>query len=202
MYLSQLILTERQSLVYHDLSNAHKLHQRIMQGFPDTKDTLRAQETLTPRQDWHILYRQELDSLAILVQSVIAPDWERLPGGYLTSAAVKSFELSPVVLKPGTLYWFRLQANPSKRDSKTRKIIGLYKQEDQLNWLLNRSERWGFHCLTVDPISVPNTYGKKANQSGRISIHGVLFQGTLQVIDSDKFISALTTGIGRGKSYG
>jgi CRISPR system Cascade subunit CasE len=195
MYLSQLILNERQSLVYRDLNNAHKLHQRIMQGFPD-------QETTTPRQDWHILYRQEPDSLTILVQSAITPDWERLPGGYLASAAVKSFELSPAVLKPGTLYQFRLQANPSKRDSKTRKIIGLYKQEDQLNWLQKRSEGWGFNCLAVDPIPVANTYGKKANQPGKISIHGVLFQGTLQVIDPDKFISTLTTGIGRGKSYG
>lgn len=195
MYLSQLVLNEREPKIYQDLNNAHKFHQRIMQGFPD-------QDTATPRQDWHILYRQEPDSLTILVQSAIAPDWERLPGGYLTSAQVKSFDWSPAVLKPGTLYQFRLQANPSKRDSKTRKILGLYKQTDQINWLLNRAESFGFQCLVVDPIPVPNTYGKKANQPGRISIHGVLFQGTLQVLDSDKFISALTTGIGRGKSYG
>ncbi|MFN5515935.1 MAG: type I-E CRISPR-associated protein Cas6/Cse3/CasE [Cyanobacteriota bacterium] len=199
MYLSRLVLNDRERRVYQDLANAHKLHQRIMQGFPDVKEDI-----ATPRQDWHILYRQEpeSDSLIILVQSTIAPDWERLPGGYLTAVRVKSFDWSPQVLKPGNLYQFRLQANPSKRDSKTRKIIGFYQQEEQLNWLLNRSESWGFRCLDVDPVPLPNTYGKKRNQSGKISIHAVLFQGTLQVIDSDKLISALTTGIGRGKSYG
>ncbi|MGY3252698.1 hypothetical protein ACVW01_000527 [Thermostichus sp. MS-CIW-19] len=35
MYLSRLILNERQLLVQRELSNAHALHQRIMRRFAD-----------------------------------------------------------------------------------------------------------------------------------------------------------------------
>jgi len=45
MYLSQLILNERQPQVYGDLGNAHRFHQRIMQAFPDEV------EREKPRQD-------------------------------------------------------------------------------------------------------------------------------------------------------
>jgi CRISPR system Cascade subunit CasE len=195
MYLSQLVLNERERKIYQDLNNAHKFHQRIMQGFPD-------QDTPTPRQDWHILYRQELDSLTILVQSAIAPDWERLPGNYLASAQVKSFDWSPAVLKPGTLYQFRLQANPSKRDSKTRKTIGFFKREDQLIWLERQGEQKGFKVHDVLVIPAPQIFGVKGKGIRPIQIHTVLFQGVLSVMDSSLFLQSLQTGIGKGKSYG
>ena len=35
MYLTKLELNNRDRAVLNDLGNAHKLHQRIMQAFPD-----------------------------------------------------------------------------------------------------------------------------------------------------------------------
>jgi CRISPR system Cascade subunit CasE len=35
MYLSQIILNDRDRKVRHDLSNIHNLHRSIMQAFPD-----------------------------------------------------------------------------------------------------------------------------------------------------------------------
>jgi CRISPR system Cascade subunit CasE len=117
MYLSQLILNERQTQIHRDLGNAHKFHQRIMQAFPDEESRE------TPREDWHILFRQEPDSDVVLVQSEIEPDWSKLPDHYLRNQAVKEVNLTVDQLSAHRIFQFRLRANPSKRDSKTKKPL-------------------------------------------------------------------------------
>jgi CRISPR system Cascade subunit CasE len=195
MYFSKLTLNEREKAIYRDLGNAHKLHQRIMQGFPD-------ETTETPRQDWHILYRQEPDSLIILVQSAIEPYWQRLPQNYLQSFDVKPLNWEEKLLTDGNLYQFRLKANPSKRDNKTKKTIGIYHNSEQIAWLERKGEQNGFKTMGIDVIQTPKTYGRKSQESPPISIHTVLFQGILQVTNSNNFIKCLREGIGRGRSYG
>jgi len=196
MYLSRLILNERQLLVQRELSNAHALHQRIMHGFPD-------QPTKTPRSDWHILYRQEPDGCTILVQSVIQPDWSRLPQGYVQrDPEVKIFDLRPEVLSKGRCFQFRLRANPSKRDKKTRKIVGFFRSEDQLEWLRRQGCQHGFEVLAAEGIPSPQIFGIKKGLSGPVRIHTVLFQGILRVNDSEAFVKAVQQGIERGRSYG
>lgn len=195
MYLSKLTLNEREKSVYQDLGNAHKLHQRIMHGFPD-------EPTDKPRQDWCILYRHEPDSLVILVQSAIEPDWTRLKENYLQESQIKAFEWQEKSLTEGNLYQFRLKANPSKRDNKTRRTIGIYRQADQIAWLDRKGEQNGFKATGIDVVPTAKTYGRKEKKSDPITIHSVLFQGILQVTDTERFIKALREGIGRGRSYG
>ncbi|NCJ05361.1 type I-E CRISPR-associated protein Cas6/Cse3/CasE [Synechococcales cyanobacterium C] len=196
MYLSQLILNDRQPQVHRDLGNAHAFHQRLMHGFPD-------QPTETPRADWAILYRREPDSYAVLVQSAIAPNWSHLPNHYVQcEPQVKPFELTANTLSVGQQLQFRLKANPSKRDKATRKTIGFYRREDQLAWLARKRKRHGFELLTVDAIPAPNVFGTKAKGKAPIRIHTVLFQGVLQVTDAAALVAAVQQGIGRGRSYG
>jgi CRISPR system Cascade subunit CasE len=195
MYLSKLVLNEREKAIYGDLGNAHKLHQRIMQGFPD-------ESVDNPRQQWHILYRQEPDSLIILVQSAIEPDWSRLPIDYLLSSDFKQLNWDAKQFSIGNLYQFRLKANPSKRDKETRKTIGMFRREDQIAWLERKSAQHGFQTTGIDVIPVPKTYGTKAKGTKPIQIHSVIFQGILQVTDSSSFVQCLREGIGRGRSYG
>ncbi len=133
MYLSKLVLNERDRTVLRDLGNAHALHQRIMQAFPD-------EQRENPRADWNVLFRQEPDSSIVLVQSGIEPAWTHLPLGYLSDQSDRSVEIKPFepetsYLQPGEVFQFRLKANPSKRDNQTRKLIGLFKQADQIAWL-------------------------------------------------------------------
>jgi CRISPR system Cascade subunit CasE len=196
MYLSKLVLNGRDRTVLKDLSNAHKLHQRIMQAFPDEKGRER------PREDWHILFRQEIDSEVVLVQSEIEPHWSKLPERYLNEHAVKPIELEAPQFCPGRVFQFRLKANPSKRDKKTRKTIGLFRQPDQLTWLERQAERCGFQLQGVDVIPLPNVFGIKGKGQSPIRITTALFQGILEVTDSSQFLTALQQGIGRGKSYG
>jgi CRISPR system Cascade subunit CasE len=196
MFLSQLILNERQSLVYRDLGNAHKFHQRIMQAFPDQEDRA------SPREDWHILFRHEPDRDVVLVQSALEPDWSKLPDGYLKHHAVKAVNLGADQLSAPRLFQFRLLANPSKRDAKSKKTIGFYHRPDQLAWLERQGDRCGFRLHNTDVIPAPNVFGIKKQGTAPIRITTALFQGVLEVTDSDLLFSALKTGIGRGRSYG
>jgi CRISPR system Cascade subunit CasE len=198
MYLSKLILNERDRKVRADLGNAHNMHRSIMQAFPD-------EQREKSRADWNILFRQEPDSNVILVQSdaEVEPDWSQLPQGYLVRAAdVKPFNLQANHIKSRQTFQFRLKANPSKRDHQTRKIIGLYKQIDQLAWLEKQASQHGFVLHGVDTILTPNIFGLKNKGSSPIKIQSVLFQGILQVSDPILFIEAIHAGIGRGRSYG
>jgi CRISPR system Cascade subunit CasE len=166
-----------------------------MQGFPD--------ESLeNPRQAWNILYRQEPDSFVILVQSAIKPDWTRLSNGYLVQSCVKDVQWDKQQFSVGNLYQFRLKANPSKRDKETGKTIGMFRRTDQIAWLERKSDQHGFQPMGIDVIPVPNTFGTKSKGTAPIRIHSVIFQGVLQVADSQRFIQSLKEGIGRGRSYG
>jgi CRISPR system Cascade subunit CasE len=197
MYLSKLVLNERDRKVRSDLGNAHNLHRSIMQAFPDGHQE-------NPRADWNILFRQELDSDVILVQSdsELEPDWSQLPQGYLANHIVKSFDLQTSQLKPGQVFQFRLKANPSKRDKQSGKLIGMFHPPDQEAWLARKGIQSGFAIETVDIIPTPNLYGTKVKGTSPIKIFTVLYQGTLQVSDPVLFVEAIRQGVGRGRSYG
>ncbi|NJP10756.1 MAG: type I-E CRISPR-associated protein Cas6/Cse3/CasE [Leptolyngbyaceae cyanobacterium RU_5_1] len=200
MYLSKLILNERDRTVQHDLSNAHNLHRRIMQAFPD-------QQRDNPRADWQVLFRQEPDSSIVLVQSGIEPNWTHLPRNYLSDRTDHPIQFKPFNpqvshLQPGQILQFRLKANPSKRDKQTRKLIGMFHASDQMAWLERQSSQHGFKPLGVDVIPTPNVFGMKAKGTAPIRILTVLYQGMLEITDSARFIEAIQHGIGRGRSYG
>jgi CRISPR system Cascade subunit CasE len=197
MYLSKLVLNERDRKVRSDLGNAHNLHRSIMQAFPD-------ENREHSRADWNILFRQESDSDVILVQSDAdtEPDWTQLPEGYLANHVAKPFELQASQLKPGQILQFRLKANPSKRDKESGKLMGMFHRPDQEAWLTRKGDQSGFKIETLDVIPTSNLYGSKAKGTSPIKIFTVLYQGTLQVSDPTLLFEAIRTGIGRGRSYG
>ena len=208
MFLSKLVLNERDRAVQKDLGNAHKLHQKIMQAFPDEAD--QHPDNWSPRQEWNILFRQELeqglDSAVILVQSDIEPNWSFLPNSYLSDRypipTSKPFAVSADILEKRRRFRFRLKANPSKRDKETGKTVGFFKQQDQLAWLERQGDRCGFKTHNVMVVPSPNIFGRKKQGAKPIQIKTVLFQGILAVTDTTTFLSTLQQGIGRGKSYG
>lgn len=197
MYLSKLILNEREGYVHRELGNAHALHQRIMQAFPD-------EQRLNPRQDWNVLYRHEPDSLVVLVQSDLKPDWSRLPLNYFAEPCCEPKPLIAIAgtLAVGRVFQFRLKANPSKRDKQSGKTIGLNGRENQLAWLVRQSQLKGFTVHSVDVVSMPDLVGRKKTGLPPIRIQAVLFQGVLEIADVRLFEAALRCGIGRGRSYG
>ena len=196
MYISQLFLNSQKTFVLRELGNAHKFHQRIMQAFPDEESRDH------PREDWHILFRQEPESNVVLVQSAIEPDWSKLPDQYLRREAIKEVNFTAEKLAINGIFQFRLRANPSKRDSKTKKTVGLYRRPDQLAWLERQGDRCGFRLLSADVIPSPNVFGRKKQGAAPIRLATALFQGVLEVTAPESFVSTVQHGLGRGKSYG
>jgi CRISPR system Cascade subunit CasE len=195
MYLAKLELNEQSHEVRHDLSNAHALHQRVMHAFPD-------EQRQNARADWNVLFRQEPEHDVILVQSEIEGIWENLPSDYLKRHNSKSFAPDVKLFDVGRAMQFRLKANPTRRDNKTRKIIGMFHQADQLAWLEQKASQHGFMLRGVDVIPTPNVFGVKKRGQAPIRLVTVLYQGILQVTDSDLVVTAIQKGVGRGRSYG
>jgi CRISPR system Cascade subunit CasE len=196
MYLSKLVLNERDRVVQGDLSNAHALHQRIMQAFPDEQQE-------NPRAHWNVLFRQEPNSSIVLVQSSVEPNWTHLSNCYLIQPPnLASVDFAASRLEPRRVLQFRLKANPSKRDKQSRKLIGMFHQTDQIAWLERQANQHGFKLLGVDVIPTPNVFGVKEEGKAPIRILTVMYQGILEIADSALFINAMQQGIGRGRSYG
>jgi CRISPR system Cascade subunit CasE len=216
LYLSRLIPNPLKREVQRDLADCHNLHRRILLAFPDTPEVERAREA------YGALYRVDRgrDGLMVLVQSRAAPDWSRLPAGYLTRPAeVKRIDPNYDQLRPGTELRFRLRANPTRRISARNttqgehwrgKRVDLRREEDQLAWLRRKGEVAGFSILAVrarpevsDVRAMPGTavHGRRQG-TGQLTFGAVTLEGRLRVTDIERFRLALETGIGNGKAYG
>jgi len=202
MYLSRLILNPRNRRVQREIADPYQMHRSLMRAFPDD---------LAPAAE-RVLYRLEHDprrgALQLLVQSLNLPDWSWLaqPGarGYLLAVdepnpAVKSFDLH---LVPGQVLAFRLRANPTvKRNGKR---LGLYRPEEQRQWLLRKAEQHGFRVLSarIGGKEKLSGYIHRQDTTHRLQLLAVQFDGLLQVSDPELLCQAVQWGIGSGKALG
>jgi CRISPR system Cascade subunit CasE len=209
MYLSRLILNPRNRRVQRELAQPYEMHRSIMRAF-------RADlQTGAERVLWRVDEHPRL-GLTLLVQSWDAPDWtwlaEEGARGYLLpvdepNPAVKSFDLH---LAAGQMLSFRLRANPTKRLSAGKgnngKRIGIYKEEDQLAWLTRKGEQHGFRVLQAQVSRDGKIKDEDAihrdDQTHKLELLSVQFDGILEVTDPEKLVAAVQTGIGSAKGFG
>ncbi|KAA9157938.1 type I-E CRISPR-associated protein Cas6/Cse3/CasE [Amycolatopsis acidicola] len=205
MFLSKLTVNIHSRTFRRDYANVHDMHRTLMSAYPELPPTTVA------RQTHGILWR--LDShrggFTQYVQSHTEPDWTKLPDGHLTTPA-ETRPLQPVLdaVAAGRKFAFRLVANPTKCDGKTRRRIPFRQPADQIDWLIRQGERHGFAIPAAarglpDIATTPITKitGQK-NQTTKITVEPVRFDGHLLVTDPAAFTAALTNGIGRAKAYG
>lgn len=199
MYLSRLILNSRNRAVQRDLASPHEMHRTVMRGFPENLD----------EHEERILYRLDQiergDQLCLLVQSQLEPDWTQLDPSYLAQVdmdnpAFKHFELRPV---NGQRFTFRLRANPTRRLSQSvgndkGKRVGLYKIDEQIQWLNRKAASGGFIVESVLPTQQHRADDRKRD----LKFLSVQFDGILCVTDAAPFAFALANGIGAGKAFG
>lgn len=221
LFLSRLVLDPTQRQVQRDLADCYAMHQRVLSAFPDAIAIGDARELLG------VLYRVELrrdGAPLVLVQSRVAPDWSRLPSGYLLlllaePPAVKRIDAAYAAIQAGMTFVFRLRANPVKRisqhnttqDERWRgKRVELRREEDQIAWLARKGEAGGFTLLTVrtqpdlrDVRTAASavTHGRRPH-TGRLTFGAVVLEGHLRVTNPDAFRATLETGIGSGKAFG
>lgn len=206
MYLSRLILNPRNRRVQKEIADPYQMHRSLMRAFPDDLE----------EEVERVLFR--LDSsprtgtLAVLVQSLTQPDWSWVaePGarGYLVptgepNPAVKSFDLH---LAPGQVFAFRLRANPTVKrtvDGK-KKRLGLYREEEQVQWLERKAEQGGFRVLSARTSGQGSIGGRihRDDSTHKLRLLAVQFDGLLQVIDPDRLRESVRRGLGSGKGLG
>lgn len=203
LYLSRLLLNPRSRQVQRETADPYQRHRTLMQAFPTD---LPADERILHRLDTH----PRTEALTLLVQSQTRPDWSWLEGkDYLLppdpfdaidNPAVKAIALP---LRAGQVLSFRLRANPAvKRGGKRH---ALYREEEQLQWLVRKAARGGFGLLQAQVQKLGNRHGwihRSEQRSHRLTLHVVQFEGRLQVRDPERFVQTVADGIGPAKAFG
>jgi CRISPR system Cascade subunit CasE len=205
VFLTKLSIDVRSRTFRRDYGNIHDMHRTVMSAFPNLPEEQPA------RQIQSVLWRLDTTHGGFVqyVQSRVQPDWTKLPVGHLIRPA-EVRPLKPVLeaVTAGRKLSFRLVANPTKCDGKSRKRIPLKQPDLQVDWLIRQGERCGFVLPSVPggtpdaaPAPMPTLEGRKDSHT-KITVEAVRFDGHLVVTNAEAFTEALINGIGRAKAYG
>ncbi|MET8048506.1 type I-E CRISPR-associated protein Cas6/Cse3/CasE [Streptosporangium sp. NPDC005286] len=209
--MTKLTLNQQSPAFLRDVADVHDMHRTLMSAYPELPPTA------TYRSAHGVLWRLDTVAPAGIVQYVqshTAPDWARLPDGLLLkSAEVRSLQPVLDAIKAGRRFTFRLVANPTRcirveNGAEKHQRVPLRQHAEQIAWLIGKGDQHGFVIPAsrqgppdVTASTIPRLIGKK-RQPHPITIAPVRYDGHLIVTDPTAFTTALTTGIGRAKSYG
>lgn len=202
--------------------DGHALHRDLMRLAPDDLGP-------NPRQRSGLLYRAEhgphqsgLRVLAQLTQEP-APHLEALAADF--PAQVQQRRLTPLLdaLAPGVRVRYRIDANATKRHGnqatphKRGRLANLHGTDAELWWLRKATEA-GLHPMRLTSTPQPDILGSPTKTKPRsdgssggkdteprpyTAVHGVTrFEGIGIVTDPERLRDAVTTGIGRARTYG
>ncbi len=203
MWLSRLKLNPLCRFVQQDLANPYEMHRTVMQAFPGQDDGGPGRVLFRVDQT-----RDEEEPYVLLVQSEKEPDWDRLsdPSDYLLAPAESKPLGLPVVA--GQRLAFRLRANPTvkkKQEGKRNGLrLGVIGEENQRAWLERKGEDGGFRLIGVQGIEegLAKTRAGKGRDRQSMSHLAVRFEGVLEVVDPERFIETVRTGVGSAKGLG
>lgn len=200
MYLSRIRLDTGKRNTVIALSNPQRFHGALESAFMGERK----------RNLWRV---DNLgDELYLLILSQDRPELSDVVKQFGYDGELfetKAYEPLLDKIVNGSRWQFKLTANPTKRIKKGNgdvprgKVKALISVDQQEQWLSNHADAYGFELKPGDfRVTRNHTYTFKKQGKRRVSIFSVTFDGVLTVVDSEKFLSALTSGIGRGKAYG
>lgn len=206
MYLSKLTLNLRNHQVRSEIASPYEMHRTLLKAYVKNEATTenRILFRIEPPQNRNISA-----GVNILVQSnTIEPNWNNIlsinQNYFLTEPKTKKVELKYLHLG---LYKFKTTVNPTIK--RNHKRYGLYKEEEQIAWLVRKGENHGFipiltHCNSFTIGNKTKTSNAKNNPIRKSDIYhlGVNYEGILNITNSQKFLDALASGIGSAKAFG
>lgn len=165
------------------------------------------------------------ETTALYVLSPLEPDCSQLVAEAGTAGSqARTLDYSPFLasLDAGQLWAFRLAANPSYSASRGPGMrgqrYGHVTVEQQRQWLIERTTRFGFELMPVDHTDGGGIDGavmvayrerpvfnrRRPGEEGRdrVTINRTVYEGSLRVTDPESLRRALIAGIGRSKAYG
>ena len=162
---------------------------------------------------------------ALYILSPVEPDCSQLVAeAGAVGTQPRTLDYSPFLtsLDTGQLWAFRLAANPSYSASRGPGVrgqrYGHVTVEQQRQWLIERTTRFGFELMPVDhtdggvidgAVMVayrerPVFNRRRPGEQGRdrVTINRTVYEGSLRVTDPESLRRALIAGVGRSKAYG
>lgn len=192
-YLTQAFL-DYETAARLKMRDAYDWHQLVWQAFPGRDGQ--------PRDFLTRIDRRERERRFRLL--VVSPEPPVRPAGWSESPdAWQTREISEAFLSRGR-YRFQLRANPTKRDSASRKRLPLRTPEEQLDWLRRKAAQSGF-AVEEDSLRIlpEGREWFRVEKRGHAGVHhAVEFEGCLTVTDPALFKTAFGKGIGSAKGFG
>ena len=214
MFLHKIVLNPRSREARRDLADPYEMHSTLSRAFVPPEQPLPAGCML-----WRLeTARTDATRPALLIQTGdIVPEWDllvRMQWLEREPEPPKDLSAGLAGLKAGTLFRFRLRANPSL--CRQGKRLAIRERAGQEDWLRRVAGANGFSLppsasrqsdgeagggnVSVSQEAILTGRRRKGGEA--IRILSVLFDGVLRVESPEVFLPALAKGIGRGKSMG
>lgn len=98
-------------------------------------------------------------------------------------------------------YAFEIILNPVKRDSKSRSLVPIHK-DDLSEWFSNKAPSFGLEIIKETLTVQINSVQRFIKDNAEVIHSSATFTGQLKVIDRPMFIKSFSEGIGRAKGFG
>ena len=191
-YLTQGLIDFETTIRTLHVRDVYDWHKLVWKAFPGKNGQARNFLTRLDRQ------RDGFRLLIVSESSPVAPsDWpHELPAWQTKLVSDEFFRFKR--------YLFQLRANPTKRDSASRKRLPLKTDEELSAWIIRKAQQSGFviNNETVRVIKEGREWFQIEKRNTAGFHHSVDFSGTLVVTDSAKFQTAFEQGIGSAKAFG
>lgn len=208
LLLSQLSLNLNHRQVRRDLGNAYDLHRTLSRAFVD------GPEAAVKPFLWRLETGRPLEPPRILVQSGAEPIWDQLPEGYVMSLADRAWR-PEAVFRAGRAVKLRVLANPTvcrvptpSKDNPVpegpargqRKRLGLWREDEQLEWILRQAQRLGLSQVQA-AVSRSERWRCRRGKSP-LTVAVAQFDGQAVIADPDALAAGVRSGIGHARMLG
>jgi CRISPR system Cascade subunit CasE len=208
LLLSQLSLNLNHRQVRRDLGNAYDLHRTLSRAFVD------GPEAAVKPFLWRLESGRPLEPPRILVQSGAEPIWDQLPEGYVMSLADRAWR-PEAVFRAGRAVKLRVLANPTvcrvptpSKDNPVpegpargqRKRLGLWREDEQLEWILRQAQRLGLSQVQA-AVSRSERWRCRRGKSP-LTVAVAQFDGQAVISDPGALAAGVRSGIGHARMLG
>lgn len=220
MYITRVILNVRREAAREVLMSPYRTHAVVEAACGKLSDLPREPSSVILERG-RVLWRVDYDAGDVSKLYIVSPG---MPDADVllqkTSAEdveIKDYEPRLDSIEAGQAWAFRLKSNPARKvavdkgNSPQEYVVGSIRghvtYQQQLDWLLSRSEKWGFRVPVNEwgqpQVGVSNRRKERFRRGdATVTIATAVYDGALEVIDAGLFRNALCRGLGRAKGFG
>jgi len=167
------------SLIQLKAKDSYQQHQAIWSLFPNRPEGI--------RDHLFRIESAEGDTIKALLQSATEPTTSEV-------AIVLQSKRFMLQLETAGQYRFKITSNPTKKDSRSGRLLDLVSEEEQVVWLQRK--------LAGAKVTVKSIDSKLINYHSHQFTRFVTFEGVIQVEDVNRVQEYVVKGIGRKKHAG